>query len=109
MKIQHYNGSRTTAEDQTRVLWYGSCGFWTDDWDLIKTTDGTDGGIPCCPTCGCPGFIITAKQWFVGVEKFQADGHPRYREFIDSIKGKCFGRKADIVEQYQKWFAANER
>lgn len=82
------NGRPTNADDPLRGVWYssgGSCGYWTDDWQ--KVANG--GGIPCCPVCRCPGMQATFREWMEGAERFQAEGHPHYVEFLSFHKERC--------------------
>ena len=72
MRTLDKSGNRVKADDPKRMLWYGPCGFWTDDWDKLKVTP-----IPCCPHCGSPGFQIEYSKWDSGAEVFERT-HPRY-------------------------------
>ena len=94
MKYRKEDGTNTTNDDPDRLLWYGLCTYWTDDWDKLKTTSG----IPCCPYCLGVGFQITAKNWDSGVDKFNKD-NPKYKEFIESVKEKCI--RSGITKAYK--------
>ena len=75
------DGEPTTADDGERGVWYsagGTCGYWTDDWDKLKTA----GMIPCCPTCGAPGMQITFAKWIDGAKLFEDEGNAWYRKFL---------------------------
>lgn len=99
-------GDRVHAEHPKRGVWYathGTCGYWTDDWDSLKTFGGgttvttprgpvQTSGVPCCPECQCPGFQDTFDSWIASARRFEADGHPHYVEFLMSRKGVC-GKK----------------
>lgn len=99
MKIRTLNGDAVSADDPQRGVWYGMCTFWTDDWD--KVADGR-GGIPCCPVCGAPGMQATAKVWFSGAAKHQANGNPGYVNFVNQSKEQC-KRPMKFMEWYRQW------
>lgn len=95
------------SEDQTvetgkeGMLWYGTCTYWTDDWEALSN----EKGIPICPDCGGPGFEISIQAWNEGIEKHEADGNPGYGKFVETLKENCHGKKADfndLWELYQK-------
>ena len=94
------DGRPTTADDPKRLLWYGFCTFWTDDWSKILTVGS---GIPCCPTCKRQGFQITARQWFEGAEKYGKD-HPGYTGFLLQMKEECH-RDKGFEELFGEWKA----
>lgn len=87
----------TTADDPKRMLWYGPCGYWTDNWHLVATQS-----IPCCPTCGAVGFQGTFEEWMNGAKRFQADGHPAYVNFLNAAKEKC-GSGVGFIARYEQW------
>lgn len=96
-------GRQTTQDDPRRLVWYSAHGcMWTDDWSKVATSAS---GVPVCPGCGVPGMMCTARQWFSGVTSYQAAGHPKYRQFIESIRGRCLGRGVDLAGVYQDWLA----
>lgn len=80
------NGNEVKSADIRRAIWYGNCGFWTDDWDKVTKVGP---GIPACPKCKTPGFICAASQWFDGAVRFDKD-QPGYSAFLESNKEKCY-------------------
>ena len=75
----------TTCDDPERMIWYGPCMYWTDDWTKVA-----DRGIPCCPVCGAPGFQMTYYEWFEGAIRFSMDTEqPGYAQWVESIKETC--------------------
>ncbi len=95
------NGQATTVDDPKRGIWYSAhCGFWTDDWTTLKAMPV---GIPCCPDCGCPGMQTNAEDWHGGADRFQAEGNPRYTEFLALRKEKCGGRGFGFMSAYKDW------
>jgi hypothetical protein len=87
------NGEKCTGDDPARLLWHGSCGYWTDDWDKLAK----QGNLPVCPTCNGPGYQAKADAWFGGADKYERNGHPRYREWLETSRETC-GRP-----EYQSW------
>lgn len=78
-------GEPTTADDPERGVWYAvnvGCSYWTDDWSKLNSRNG----IPCCPSCGCPGCQITAGKWFDGARKYEEEGNPAY--YAKLLRGK---------------------
>lgn len=99
LRFQKENGKHTSHDDPNLAMWYGPCGYWTDDWAKL-TTFGP--GIPCCPKCGSPGFQTTAKAWLSGATRFEGEGHPGYRAFVNWMKERCGGKEFDWFEAYEK-------
>ena len=100
---QTLNGYETTAEDGQRGIWYGTCTYWTDDWNKLSKSLGT---IPCCPACHAPGFQITAKEWFSGAARFEGAGNERYRIFLNQSKEQC-KKPEKFLDWYKRWLAEN--
>lgn len=99
------NGVETNEHDPLRAVWYAAgCGYWTDDWDKLSAFGS---GIPCCPTCGCPGYYAEFQRWIDGAKKYEEEGHPRYQEFLMEYKEKCTGRGFDYIAAYQDWKERN--
>lgn len=94
------NGRHTAHNDPQRLVWYGPCTYWTDDWTKLKSIGP---GIPCCPHCKCPGFQTTYEHWEDGVKGFELNNHPRYEEFVNKTKETCFGRGVDFIKKYEQW------
>lgn len=110
-KYVNDSGEKVTADDPNRLVFYsaaGTCGFWTDDWDQMKTHGKH--GIPCCPTCGCVGMQSTAKEWFEGAAEFEKK-NARYVEFLNFSKSSC-GRPSNApsyLKRYHEWLATEHR
>ena len=83
MKYSTMEGKETTGDNPNRFLWYGICGMWTDDLTKINS-----GPPPHCPECGSPGFQVTAKEWFDGIENY-AKENPGYHEEVNQKREKC--------------------
>lgn len=92
------NGQPTTGDDETRGIWFGLCTYWTDDWNKVDTSCD----IPQCPKCGSPGFQGTAKEWFDGVKRFQAEGNPGYVAFVAQSMSQCIPRMK-FIDWYRDW------
>ncbi len=70
-----------------RRIVYGARCSW---WGSIDEVSTTASGLPCCPHCG--GVLLevdSEKEWWAGVDQFEADGHPGYRAFLVWLRGKC--------------------
>lgn len=74
---------------KTDNLWYGLCGYWTDDWDKLTSSTGPHSGIPLCPGCGAPGFIQPVAEWWANVDSYEAHGNPGYRAKVEAEKEIC--------------------
>ena len=99
----------THASDPERLIFYGMCGYWTDEWDTLKTP----GGIPVCPECVSPGYQITADKWFSSATTFQDGGeepdkepHPKYVKFIELHKNRCL--QGAVLDKYRKWIETTQ-
>ncbi len=84
----------TTADDPKRLIWYGPCRYWTDDWSKVALRG--ESGIPCCPKCGAPGFQTDAADWDQAVRTHEADRHPGYAAAIAAGREVC--TRARITE-----------
>ena len=71
---------------------YGMRCVWWDGIEKVGRTPPRGGiSVPCCPHCGGVLYEMPSpKEWWAGVDKHQAAGHPGYRDFIEWLKGKCF-------------------
>lgn len=95
---QKNNGEATTADDPSRMLWYSAgCGYFTDDWNKLKSSMG----IPCCPTCGCPGMLTEVSKWEQGAFEFDK-GNPGYLAFLKNNKEKCFKEEGGFLKAFDK-------
>jgi hypothetical protein len=80
-----------------RIVYGIHCVWWDGIEKVGHTPPNRDGiSIPCCPHCGSVLYELPSpKEWWDGVDKYEADGHPGYRDFISWLKGKCYpGRNA---------------
>ena len=93
------DGEVTTKDDPNRGVWYGPCGYWTDDWNRLARGI-TTGTIPSCPICHVPGFQIPYKEWISGAQKYEREGNLRYVEYLERIKQFCT-RKASMLKIYE--------
>lgn len=99
-KILDITGKSTDRANPKRLLWYGMCGYWTDDWDKLKK----NGGIPCCPNCRSVGMQIEAGKWEEGAKKFEEEGHPLYTEFVAAEKELCHSpQRSNFLQRYETW------
>ncbi len=97
VKINDMNGIRVQPDDPGRAVWWANCGYWTDDWDALKSA----GGIPVCPECGCPGFFATADQFLGSALEEYDKRNPGYAEFLKRSKGVCMKAVGGIVEAFR--------
>jgi len=98
MRYCTLDGKQCESTDDERGVWYSvSCGYWTDQWNLLVSNP-----IPSCPKCGCPGYQVIWKDWFGGAKKYE-ETNPGYSEFLLEVKEKCFRRGWNYSEAYQKW------
>lgn len=93
MKNLTADGKQTDTKDPNRMVWYGDCGYWTDNWEKLGKTSHS---IPCCPTCKRPGYQGTYLQWILGVKQFDTQEHPGYHHFVLN-EGK------EACGELQKW------
>jgi hypothetical protein len=97
-------GRRTALTDPERGVWYGQCGFWTDDWAaLVKIGPG----IPACPKCKVPGFQTTAKEWEANARTHEANGNAGYMNFLLLHRERCYRHVEKGLTGV--WEAARER
>ena len=83
-QYQTERGERTVADDPNRLIWYGMCGMWTDNWHKVDCR-----GVPHCGVCGAPGFQITADKWLgEDLEKYEKT-HPGYKDELMKKKEFC--------------------
>jgi hypothetical protein len=83
-RYQTNSGQVTTEDDPKRMVWYGLCGYWTDKWDLLKSS----GGIPVCPDCRAPGMLTFYQDWEKGAKKYE-EANPGYLAYLSSNKESC--------------------
>ncbi len=74
-----------------QLVVYGARCVWWDTIDKAKSTPRPDGpGLPCCPHCGGVLFQQSEPGWWAGVARYESEGHPGYRKFVEWWRGKCF-------------------
>lgn len=67
------------------MIVYGANCVW---WDTKANVATKPTGLPCCPHCGSVLFETDEDAWWAGVNKVNR-GTPRYREFIEWMRGRC--------------------
>lgn len=72
---------------ETSIVVFGARCTW---WDYITRAGSLPSGLPCCPHCGSPLFQDHEDSWWAGVDRYEADGHPGYRDVITWAQGRCF-------------------
>lgn len=83
---------------------YGARCVW---WDSIDKAATTDTGLPVCPYCGSPLYVIDADQWWASINNHESGqggrvvGHPGYRRFIEWLRGQCFSSYDVARHRYQ--------
>jgi hypothetical protein len=85
------------------IIVYGARCTWLDSIDKTgRTPPGPSGHrLPCCPHCGSVLFQLpTEADWWTGVDRYEADGHPGYRAMITWARGKCFANMAAMQRAY---------
>ena len=71
-------------------------------WDSIQKA-GRKGNLPACPHCGSVLFEMANEvEWFKGVDRYEREGHPGYRKFVEWLRGKCFKNYDIAMEAYNK-------
>lgn len=81
------------------MIAYGARCVWWDDKSKVASKDGTSTGLPCCPECGGVLFESDEKDWWAGVDEV-ATTIPRYREFIEWQRGRCFPAFAQAMDTF---------
>ena len=99
------------CDDPERLLWYGLCGYWTDDWQKLSQTSGAL-KIPACPQCNRPGFQMRWCEWFEGVDKFQSvGGNEGYHKYLtEYLRERCLGKPMDsgcMLCAFRNWQKQN--
>jgi len=59
-------------------------------WDDINKASKQSAGLPCCPHCKGVLFQHAPVEWWAGVARYEADGHPGYRGLVEWMRGRCF-------------------
>lgn len=90
----------------TRIPYGAQCTWW-DSIDKVGLRPSGSGNIPCCPECGKMLFEVgSEEEWFEGVDRYTADGHPLYRDMVEWGRGKCFPNHEALKEAYSKHLAS---
>lgn len=64
-----------------RCTWFGA----------IEEIGHTASGLPACPHCGSVLFEMKSEaDWWESVDRYEAHGHPGYRQFVEWSRGKHF-------------------
>lgn len=107
---QTKQGFLTTADDPNRMLWYGMCSYWTDDWSKLSKTGP---GIPVCPCCKTPGFIENAQEWLSAAMAYEMENSDAkgYYQFILDNKETCIPEKkfSDLFDEWKAKQADNKK
>jgi hypothetical protein len=75
----------------TRIAYGSNCPWWDSIYNVGHINASNGATLPCCPHCrGMLFEMQSEQQWFAGVDKYEADGHPGYRALIEWSRGKCF-------------------
>lgn len=78
-------------------LCYGATCTWFGSIHETKQA-----GVPVCPHCGGVLFEMDHEgQWWSGVDKYEAEGHPGYRKMWEWARGKCFKDMAALTAAFQ--------
>ena len=86
------------ARQDPRFVMGANC-IW---WDHISKVSRGRGGLPCCPHCGGVLFEYSnEREWFGPVDRYEEEGHPGYRKFIEWLRGKCFKDQGTAVAAYR--------
>lgn len=79
---------------------YGARCVWWDSINKIATRG--ESRIPCCPHCRNVLFEVDNEgQWFAGIDKYEAAGHPGYRKMMEWARGKCFPDMGALEQAYK--------
>lgn len=83
----------------TRIVYGVGCTWWDDIYKIGKTPGPIS--LPCCPHCR--GLLLempTIDDWYKGIPKFEAAGHPGYGKMMDWARGKCFPNMDVLKKAY---------
>ena len=85
-----------------QLIVYGARCVWWDGIEKAGSILRTAGPeMPCCPHCRSPLYQQDEPEWWAGVARYEADGHPGYREFVEWWRGKCFPTFAAAKRAYK--------
>ena len=79
--------SELEQDSWARIVYGANCTWW----DGIGKASQLPNGIPCCPFCKSVLFEFPNLEAFMaGSDKYEADGHPGYKNLLIWQRGKCF-------------------
>ena len=86
-----------------RIAYGARCTWWDGIRSVGKANPGASGHrLPCCPHCSGMLFEMENEgQWFAGVDRYEAAGHPGYRAMMEWARGKCFKNIAELEAAYR--------
>lgn len=90
------SGKIVSRINPNKLIWYGRCGYWTDDWNHVDVIS-----IPCCPACHIVGFQIEAYKWFQEAITYERLGHPKYHQFLLDNRELCFKKTGGLITAYE--------
>lgn len=71
-----------------RIVYGNNCSWWEK---IGKASILPSSGLPCCPHCkGVLLEVESMAEWYAMVEEYERKGNPRYRDFVEWTRGKCF-------------------
>ncbi len=81
---------------------YGANCVWWDDISKVGKLKGRSGyDLPCCPHCNGVLFQQEEEDWWQGVTRYESEGHPGYKQFVEWWRGKCFKDLNTAKEAYK--------
>jgi len=93
--------SIVARQTDDRIVYGFFCVWWGGIEEAGKHHSGTP-YLPGCPHCGNGLMQVDdPKVWWDGVDRYEKDGHPGYRDFISWLKGKCFRTREDAKAAYE--------
>jgi hypothetical protein len=87
-----------------RIVYGASCCWW-DSIDRVGHLPGPFGrSLPCCPRCNGVLFEMTDEaEWWRSVDRHMAVAvDPKYRSFIEWLRGRCFQTIEDARAEYDR-------
>ena len=74
-----------------RIVYGARCTWWDSIDKVGHIPTGASRGLPCCPNCRSVLFECPNEgEWFTGIDRYEADGHPGYRNRMTWARGRCF-------------------
>lgn len=85
-----------------QLVVYGANCVWWDSIDKVAVLNTPSGhGLPCCPHCHGVLFQQDEKDWWLGVDRYERDGHPGYRKMVEWWRGRCFPTMDEVRAAYE--------